>query len=237
MAANIEEVLRRLRDRGGFGAVERTDFTGVLSHHDLLDEAYAVGKFRTDDFTLDEGALVVYRNIAKWIVGDPTMKSVNPVSHLLEDGDLTKGIYLAGRTGCGKTWAMDIMAFLAKEHRITYKAYGQDCVLDIKSFRADAITEEYMRSGDMGQFVEGTKVLLIQDLGTEPEEVLYMGNRVDVLRHVLERRADDPSRITLVTSNIPMTGDGITRRYGDRVSSRFRQMFNYLEMRGDDKRR
>jgi DNA replication protein DnaC len=178
-----------------------------------------------------------YENIAKWVVGDPSMRCLNPETRMWEKGDLTKGIYLAGRTGCGKTWALEIFAFLASAHNIRYKAYGKDLPLALQDFRADEITTDFLAQGDTSLYTEGTKVLVINDLGTEPEETLYMGNRVNVLRQILEKRADNPARLTLITSNIPMGDKAVAARYGDRVASRLRQMCNYIEITGNDKRR
>ena len=236
MAAQIEAVLKRLKERGNFGTIDRIDYTENLNSQDLYDEALAVGGFRSPRFVVDAGLAFAYVNIAKWVVGDKTMRCINPATKAPETGDLSKGLYLAGRTGCGKTWALEIFGFLAKEHGLRYKAYGSDILLDFVDFRADEITTDYMCHGDLDLYTE-TKVLVINDLGTEPEEVLYMGNRVDPIRQILEKRADNPARITLITSNIPMGDKRLAARYGDRVVSRLQQMCNYIEIKGDDKRR
>ncbi len=237
MAAQIEAVLRHLREHGNFGCIQRQDVTDRLSAQDLMAEAQAVGDFRTPSFTIDDGLRFAYENIAKWVVGDPSMKCVNPDSRLPERGDLTKGLYVAGRTGCGKTWALEIYSYLATAHNIRYITNGRDVLLDMQDFRADEITSEFMRSGDTSLYTDSVKALVINDLGTEPEETLYMGNRVNVLRQILEKRADDPSKLTMITSNIPMGDRALATRYGDRVASRLRQMCNYIEITGNDKRR
>ena len=236
MAAQIEAVLRRLKETGNFGCIERLDYTASLSADDLFAEAEAVGEFRKPNFVIDADLLEVYLNIARWVVGDRSMRCINPETRLWEKADLTKGLYIAGRTGCGKTWALEIFAFLATAHNIRYKAYGKDFLLDMQSYRADEITTDFLRQGDTSLYTDSVKVLVINDLGTEPEETLYMGNRVNILRQILEKRADDPSKLTLITSNIPMWDKAIATRYGDRVASRLRQMCNYLEIKGDDKR-
>ena len=130
---------------------------------------------------------------------------------------------------------MEIFGFLAQEHRLKVNLGNKELLLTPTRWRADAITAFYMRTGELAPFID-TPVMLIDDLGTEPAEVVYMGNRVDVVRHILERRADDSSKLTLLTSNIPMNAPVLGERYGDRVVSRLRQMCNYLEMSGNDKR-
>lgn len=237
MAAMIDEVLKRLAERGNFGQIVRLDYTEAMSADELMQEAEAVGRFRSDAFVIDKGLLFAYQNIARWIVGDREMRCMNPATGLVEAGDLRKGLYVAGRTGCGKTWALDIYGYLAKAHSVKYRAYGEDVPLDLSGVRADDITTDFMRTGETEKY-EGRRVLLINDLGTEPEEVIYMGNRVNVLRQLLEKRADNPARITVITSNIPLTKmEVIRQRYGDRVASRLVQMCNYIEIKGDDKRK
>ena len=230
----ISEILDRLRTSGGLGGVERWNYTAGMGNKELLEEVEAVGRFRTDAFAIDKGLQFAYENIARWYLGDALMTAQTPGTKLLERGDLRKGIYLTGRTGCGKTWAMEIFAYLAGEHRMKVNIAGKTVSLAPKQCRADEITDAFMRNGEITAYVDAP-VLLINDLGTEPEEVLYMGNRVDVLRLVLERRADSP-RLTLITSNLPLYADAVKERYGDRVVSRLHQMCNYLEMTGNDKR-
>lgn len=235
MAAQIDLVMKRLRETNTFAPLKRNDYRSILSSEDMLSEAEAVGKFRTDDFVIDKGLNFAYTNIARWFVGDPAMMCMNPETKLVEKGDLSKGLYLAGRTGCGKTWAMDIFSFLAREHFLRVEIGNKSVMMAFRPCRADEITSRFMQSGELGIFVS-EPLLLINDLGTEPQEVLYMGNRVDVVRQVLERRADDPFKMTIITSNIPMHADAIRERYGDRVASRLRQMCNYMEITGNDKR-
>ena len=235
MAAMIEKLMSRLRETNSFGVIRRNNYTPVLSAADLLEEAELVGEFRTPGFVVDDGLRFAYENIARWFVGDPEMQCTNPVTRQVMRGDLCKGLYLAGRTGCGKSWAMEIYSFLSREHNMRAEVGSLQVALSPRAFRSDEITSRYMKDGELALFVNEPS-LLIHDLGTEPQEVLYMGNRVDVLRQVLERRADIPGRLTFVTSNIPMGSDGLRERYGDRVFSRLNQMFNYIEIKGDDKR-
>lgn len=78
-------------------------------------------------------------------------------------------------------------------------------------------------------------MLGIQDLGSEPTEAIYMGNRHELLRLNIESRADY-STMTFVSSNFPMLSTELRQKYGDRVQSRCRQMFNYYLLGGEDRR-
>ena len=80
-------------------------------------------------------------------------------------------------------------------------------------------------------------MLGIQDLGSEPQESLYMGNRVDVVRQLIEHRGDKTDEMTLITSNLKINGERLVNRYGDRVASRLVEMCNYFEIKGKDRRK
>ena len=60
---------------------------------------------------------------------------------------------------------------------------------------------------------------------------------MNVLRAILEYRGDRSDQITLISSNIPMEHKMFTDKYGDRVASRMREMCNYFELTGQDRRK
>jgi hypothetical protein len=105
-----------------------------------------------------------------------------------------------------------------------------------ENVRADTICEDYTKEGTMRDY-ETSPILGIQDLGAEPTESLFMGNRMSVLRQLLEYRGDFTDRITLISSNIPLSHKMLTDRYGDRVASRLNEMCNYFEITGKDRRK
>ena len=80
-------------------------------------------------------------------------------------------------------------------------------------------------------------ILGIHDMGAEPHESLYMGNRMNVMRHLLEYRGDQSEQMTLITSNLPMNHNKLVDRYDERVMSRLNGMCNYLMLNGKDRRR
>lgn len=64
-----------------------------------------------------------------------------------------------------------------------------------------------------------------QNSGSEPTEAIYMGNRHKLLRLILESRADY-STMTFVSSNFPKLSTELRQKYGDRMQSRCREVFN-----------
>ncbi len=66
---------------------------------------------------------------------------------------------------------------------------------------------------------------------------MYMGNRLNVLRAILEYRGDRTDKITMISSNLPVQHKAFTDKYGDRVASRMCEMCNYYQLTGIDRRK
>lgn len=141
-----------------------------------------------------------------------------------------RGIYLSGPTGSGKTLAMAILRKIYVNNPIKEDSTS----VRWRERRADALVDEYARGGDLMDYKSGTQLLCIGDLGSEPLEALYMGNRCNVIGSILEARGDRDC-VTMATSNVPLSRLG--ELYGDRVASRARQMFVEVQMLGKDRRK
>lgn len=233
---NTEALIAHLKAHG-FGAVVRLQYP-TYDADAALEEMKTVGLARSRAFRIDEDNAFAYTNIAKWLAADGSLLAHNPDPDgpATIPGDVTKGLYIAGPAGTGKTWLVDIVQYLCHYHRIRFRIFDTDKDLEVRDYRADEITMGYAKTGDLEPF-ERERVLAVHDLGSEPEETLYMGNRVQPLRQLLEQRGDNNSVITIITSNLPMGSDALRARYGDRVASRLRQMCNYYVIKGRDRRR
>lgn len=232
--STIDLILKDMREGGKFGRIERNNYTEILTLDDFLREIEAVGRFRSSSFAIDADNAKAYQNIAKWFLGD-----ASAVDGSGRPARLDRGIYVAGRTGSGKSWLFEIFRYLATLHAFYLKVYNELKRIDIKSVRADAIVYDFCRCGELEKYVH-EPFLLINDLGAEPSEAVYMGNRFDVIRQVIEARADRNGQMTFFTSNLPLdtAKDGvIAQRYGDRVASRLSNMCNYYVLGGGDRRK
>jgi hypothetical protein len=76
------------------------------------------------------------------------------------------------------------------------------------------------------------------DLGTEEKKHRYK-NSVEVMEHIIQNRYDNryryPFNQTHITTN--NGGNELEERYGSRVRSRMREMFNHMVIPGDDRRK
>lgn len=184
----------------------------------------AIGRHLTPDFVIDKDNRKAYTNVLRWCIG--------------KEGelDLLKGIYLYGNTGTGKTLMLSLMLNICRYYKTGFSTATGDYPLIDKTARADEICDDYAEEGDLTKWVAYPS-LCINDLGAEPAETLYMGNRRKVMRSIIEQRADRADRVTLFTSNFPPDSDEIVAMYGHRVRSRLQQMCNVICLPGQDRRK
>jgi DNA replication protein DnaC len=151
--------------------------------------------------------------------------------------DLEKGILLAGPVGCGKTSLMNLLRYLLPidvRHRL------QSC---------REVSFEYSRDGHTAihRYTKGSFsikkfdpiVYCFDDLGLENETQHY-GNTCSVMSEILLSRYDyfhSFGMLTHVTMNL--NSAEIEKKYGLRVRSRMREMFNLVAFPADtpDKRK
>ena len=135
--------------------------------------------------------------------------------------DTNKGILLTGPVGCGKTSLMQLLLHLAP-HKTTYEIIPTRNI--VFSFNATGFQtlEKYNE----------TKNYCFDDLGVEPTGSHY-AKECNVIGEILLSRYElfcHPERsrriFTHITTNL--NAEELEKRYGNRVRSRLRQMFNLI---------
>ena len=237
---SIEQILNAIRQRDMFSGFQRYQYIkpGWYDLDNAMKIVEAIGKSRNPAFVIDDENRFAFENFIKWAHCDTSMKCLDPVSGQVIPGRLKCGIYIAGNTGTGKTWCMEIMqAYIqAIGIKVLWHNDNDPRPLYWRTIRADGLCDVWAESGNIQQY-KTAPMLAIQDLGNEPPETLYMGNRLDVVRYVIEYRGDMHAEMTFITSNLRMGGEILKERYGDRVSSRLQEMCNYLVIKGKDRRK
>lgn len=237
---SIEQILNAIRQRDMFSGFQRYQYIkpGWYDLDNAMKIVEAIGKSRNPAFVIDDENRFAFENFIKWAHCDTSMKCLDPVSGQVIPGRLKHGIYIAGNTGTGKTWCMEIMqAYIqAIGIKVLWHNDNDPRPLYWRTIRADGLCDVWAESGNIQQY-KTAPMLAIQDLGNEPPETLYMGNRLDVVRYVIEYRGDMHAEMTFITSNLRMGGDILKERYGDRVASRLMEMCNYYEIKGKDRRK
>lgn len=202
----------------------------------VLQVITKMGKYRTPSFVIDEANRFAYENGVRWLMGDPAMQAIDPVTKQPVAGNLTAGLYVAGGTGTGKSYFLDLLNAFAKLYHLQYLDGEDVCGLSWDSYRCDEVCDDYAVNGTLQPY-KTKRIICLHDFGSEPEESLYMGNRQNVIKQIVECRGDRDNKITLFTSNIPINHELVRKRYGDRVCSRLLSMCNYLTIQGTDRRK
>ncbi|MDR1154010.1 MAG: hypothetical protein LBL04_04810 [Bacteroidales bacterium] len=230
---NIDETVSRIIGKERTGRIVREAFR----EYDIdgaLGTVEAIGKAKESRFCIDDRNRFVYCNLVRWLHADERMKAIHPVTGREIAGRLDCGIYLGGSTGTGKSLAIGVMADYGRLCGFRMWFGCDDGAATWRVIRSDAICDVYAESGTVRKYGDA-QILCVDDFGTEPEVSSYMGNRVDVMRQLVESRGDRRDRISIVVSNLPLCG-GVKARYGDRVQSRLYGMCNYFKLEGKDRR-
>jgi len=177
------------------------------------------------DFEVDENNVIFLNLICKYFARDPSFES----EHL---GDLSKGLYVCGPNGTGKSSSFKIIQNISIKYQLkslwfpiieTYKVVEKFNIERQKDF----VTKNYSK----GRY-------LFDDLGAEVEaNNNFVFGKDDIFAKIMQSRYDEFIRkgtFTHITSNLNI--EQIRQRYGSRVEDRFVEMFNLLELNGESKR-
>lgn len=229
----LNMILARAGERRFFSGVSRAEFGYNLDESLLIVEK--IGRMRLPSFSIDDENRFCYENMIRWCHADEDMRCIDSNGKIVP-GDVKRGIFIAGGTGTGKSWCLDIMTSYSYAIGVRVIIGELSRLLSWQNIRTDSICDEYTSSG-IASMYKTMPIVGFQDLGSEPVESCYMGNRGNVMRNIIEARGDKADQMTLISSNLPMYSRQLLTRYGDRVQSRLNQMCNYLEIRGKDRRK
>jgi DNA replication protein DnaC len=150
-----------------------------------------------------------------------------------------KGILLSGSVGCGKTTIMraftrnPLASYIVKSVRQIASEYAQKEVGESALYRYSGAYYPLNMNNEFKCDVWG---ICFDDLGTEDIK-RHFGNEANVMEQVLLNRYDQIASLpyrTHVTTNLD--SESIGEFYGERVRSRMREMFNIIEVPGNDLR-
>ena len=140
-----------------------------------------------------------------------------------------KGLLLIGGVGTGKTAFFNsvtqTLIIRCSELAMKYSMNGAE------AFKGNVSSSHY----DIGWIKPGNKIY--DDLGTEPKEVLYMGNKLILMAYVIESRYEyfkAHETKTHFTTNLDLKT--IKERYGERSFSRLKEMVTVITINGKDLR-
>lgn len=177
-------------------------------------------------FKFDDNNREIFQLLSYYFTGNQLFEQG---SFNLQTYSLEKGLMLYGPIGCGKTTILELF------HRNCHQSY---VIAPCRN-----IVEEYTTEGPDGlnkyksplktsrkdlYFGQGELALAFDDLGTETEGSHY-GKKLNVMEDVLMTRYQNYSlRGPMTHLSLNITPDEIEERYGARLRSRMREMFNII---------
>lgn len=137
--------------------------------------------------------------------------------------DLKKGLFISGPVGCGKTSLIKLLRHLVP--RKTYQVIPARNIVFAFNHLGYKIIADYGNSGP----------ICLDDVGVEAPGKFF-GKDCNVIGEILISRYDRyPPTIPLTHITTNLNADEIEEKYGPRVRSRMRQMFNQIAFPGDSK--
>jgi DNA replication protein DnaC len=144
-------------------------------------------------------------------------------------GEMQKGIMLVGKYGCGKTLIMQAMAEMY--NTVIHSLHLQRPLLKfIKSSQLlDMLKEKPVKTFSR-------MPLIIDEFGREPKQYMDFGNlRSPMIELLCERY--DTGAWTHGISNFTLETLSSENQYGKMTGDRLKSMFNFIELKGESRRR
>jgi DNA replication protein DnaC len=161
----------------------------------------------------------------EFMLDDPTRANILRMAEILVDAKSSKfGVVLCGTFGNGKTTMLYAV-------RKTIHYYFEQGVISFKDFQSAIpllpVKEVVIKAKDDKGFRElkTQDILMIDDMGTEPKEVMDFGTVATPIVDLLEARYNY-MKFTFVTTNL--TASELSQKYGPRLADRFREMFHIM---------
>jgi len=187
-----------------------------------------------NEIVITEEARKVYEMVLLYLNDDPAFCEAG------KGYSLEKGLLIIGPTGSGKTTLIRTVGSIHTLYESIDERYNHSEMLQVNNIKIktaldirwefnvggfEAI-EKYVINSDK------TRELCIDD-GAE-DLANHYGNKVDVVFEILYPRHDRKLK-THITTNLD--DKALAAKYGDRLFSRFKEMFNRIVLKGTDLRK
>jgi DNA replication protein DnaC len=143
-----------------------------------------------------------------------------------------KGIWLYGEIGTGKTTLLKILAEYQRKLGFGFKCVNCATI----SARYAAYGIEVLNENTFNETNRGCCPIErgFDELGRETIPAKYYGNELNIMQHILQLRYDLKVKTHITTNIYP---DMIETLYGAHIYDRAREMFNFIEVKGESFRK
>jgi len=188
-------------------------------------------------FLLDETNSALFDMLCYYFSDDPLF-IVSANVFKIKNPSLSKGIMLAGNFGTGKTW---LMKLFSKNQRQVFHIRNAKKIANIFEADGEDVSKEFENkiknpANDSNSFYQQHAGLCIDDIGTEDIKNHY-GNKKNVIGDLIEARYSKGNTGVFLHATSNLSAQQLKDFYGERVTSRIREIFNLIEVPGNDRRK
>lgn len=167
-------------------------------------------------------AEVEFRRMA-FVESDALRQQIDRMASWLTGKDSKFGLLLCGECGNGKTTL--VKAFRSLLNTLHLRNDWRNETWGMEMLNAKDITRLCKDNWREWQRLCRVPMLAIDDLGTEPTEIMDYGNTLNPVIDLLAKRYDE-QLFTIITTNL--TPEQIHAKYGARIADRFNEMMERI---------
>lgn len=226
-----EEESKKINERRGF-LTQKTNYDLVKGLTEVRKDTVFNKQFVVDDTNayLFELLLLYFGQDKNFIPYAMQCGVKNP--------DLDKGILICGNFGVGKSW---MTKMFSKNQRQCYEIKNAKDIAIVYKNKGEEAMEEFLEIKraafeDPSVFYQKQIGLCIEDFGTEDIKSNY-GDKKNVLGDIIEQRYFKGNMGIFLHGTTNLTADQLKAFYGERVTTRMREKFNFIELKGTDRRK
>lgn len=202
--------------------------------------AYRAKVFTDFNFSLDKYNQTAFDLLCHYFSADAGFISL-ATNIGVKNPSLEKGIFFTGNFGVGKTVMMKL--FQKNKRQVYHMKNTKDIAEDYRRssdkdpFDFDQHTDKFRNAfADMSVFEQQYAGVCFDDLGTEDIKNNF-GNKINVMGDIIEMRYAKGNCGLFMHATTNLTADQLKEFYGARVISRMREVFNFIELPGNDRRK
>lgn len=191
------------------------------------------------EFFLDEKNTKFFDILCSYFIGDETEFQRLCATIGVEMPSIKKGLLIPGNCGVGKSWMLSL--FRKNARQVYYIRSAKDIANAFLQSEDKTIPAEYIDLyknpiNDAATFYQPIAGLCIDDMGAENKKNSY-GNVVNVIGDLIEARYFKGNTGVFLHASTNLSAAQLKEFYGERVVSRMREIFNFIELPGQDRRK